>query len=82
LATAGQPLRMSFDIRRRVFEFVFSHDPQVTEASLIFVPDYQYPKGYRVEVTDGSYEVWLDKQILSYRHSLERELHTIRVKPM
>ncbi|MDO9129583.1 MAG: hypothetical protein Q7U34_06930, partial [Anaerolineales bacterium] len=81
LATAGQPLRMSFDIRSRVFEFVFRHDPQVTEASLIFVPDYQYPKGYRVEVTDGSYEVRSDEQILSYRHSLERELHTIQVKP-
>jgi hypothetical protein len=53
----------------------------VTEASLIFVPDYQYPKGYRVEVTDGSYEVRLDEQILAYRHSPAWETHTIRVKP-
>ncbi len=81
LATAGEPLRMSFDIRRRVFEFVFRHDPTVTEPSLIFVPDYQYPKGYRVEVTDDSYKVCSDEQILAYRHSLERELHTVRVKP-
>jgi hypothetical protein len=72
---------MSFDIRRRVFEFSFRHDPKVTEPSLIFVPDYQYPQGYRVEVTDGSYEVRSGEQILSYRHSTEREMHTIRVKP-
>ena len=81
LATAGQPLRMSFDIRRRVFEFAFRHDPQVTEASLIFAPDYQYPKGYRVEVTDGSYEVRSDEQILAYWPDPVRELHTIRLKP-
>jgi len=81
LATAGEPLRMSFDVRRRVFEYAFRHDPQVTEPSLVFVPDYQYPKGYRVEVTDGSYEARSDEQILGYRHSLERELHIVRVKP-
>jgi len=80
LATAGEPLRMSFDIRSRVFEFAFRHDPQVTEPSLIFAPDYQYPRGYRVEVTDGSYEVRSDEQILAYRHSPEREVHTIWVK--
>ena len=82
LATAGQPLRMSFDIRSRVFEFVFRHDPKVTEPSLIFVPDYQYPQGYRVEVTDGSYEARPEEQILAYRHSTEQETHVIRVKPM
>ena len=82
LATAGEPLRMSFDIRSRVFEFVFRHDPKVTEPSLIFVPDYQYPKGYRVEVSDGSYEMRSEEQILAYRHSTEQETHVIRVKPM
>ncbi len=81
LAAAGEPLRMSFDIRRRIFEFTFHHDPQVTEPSLIFVPDYQYPNGYRVEVTDGSYEVRPNEQVLAYRHSPAREVHTIRVRP-
>jgi hypothetical protein len=45
------------------------------------VPDYQCPKGYRVEVSDGSYAARSDEQILAYRHGLEREMHTIRVRP-
>lgn len=76
---AGQPLRMEFDLRRRVFELEFRHDPAVTAPTEIFVPSCQYPRGYRVEVSDGSYEVRPESQLLIYRHSGERELHRVRV---
>jgi hypothetical protein len=53
--TAGEPLRMSFDLDSRVFEFEFRPDPAVTAPTEIFVPDYQYPNGYTVELSGGTW---------------------------
>ncbi|HEX2980224.1 MAG TPA: cellulase family glycosylhydrolase, partial [Anaerolineaceae bacterium] len=53
-AVAGEPLHLSFDLRRRTFEFSFRHDPEVQAPTEIFVPNFQYPQGYLVEVSDGS----------------------------
>jgi hypothetical protein len=38
LATAGEPLRLRFDRRRRRFQFEFRHDPAVTAPTVIFLP--------------------------------------------
>ncbi len=81
LATAGELLKAAFDARRRVFELRFRHDPQVEAATEIFVPNYQYPQGYAVEVSDGTYEVNREGQRLVYRHSRERQEHTVWVRP-
>jgi hypothetical protein len=78
-AVAGEPLRMAFDIKRRVFEFEFRHDPTVAAPTEIFVPNYQYPDGYRVKVSDGTYEMDRVDQVLVYRHSAERDVHSICV---
>ena len=77
--TAGEPLRMSFDIKRKVFDFEFRHDPSVAAPTEIFVPNYQYPHGYAVEVSDGRYEVDRARQTLIYRHDGEQVVHRIRV---
>jgi hypothetical protein len=77
---AGEPLRMAFDTSRRVFEFEFRHVQGVTAPTEIFVPDYQYPDGYTVEVSDGTYEVDRANQTLIYRHGNERDVHLIRVR--
>jgi hypothetical protein len=81
-ATAGEPLEMSFDCRRRQFVFRFRHDPQVQAATEIFVPEYQYSKGCRVEVSDGTFELRLEEQTLLFHHSAEREEHTLRILPV
>ena len=81
LATAGEVLRMSFSARTRQFELQFSHDPQVTAPTEIFLPNFQYPHGCQVEVSDGTYEVIPNEQRLVYRHSLQRAEHKIRIKP-
>jgi hypothetical protein len=80
-AVAGEPLRMSFDRPRRVFEFVFRHDPSVSAPTEIFVPDYQYPRGYRVTVSDGSFEAIPAAQTLAYQHGTESATHTLRILP-
>jgi hypothetical protein len=77
----GEPLRMRFDIRRRVFEFEFRHDPAVNAPTELFVPNYQYPKGYVVELSDGTYEVNREEQVLIYHHGEHRQVHFLRLKP-
>ncbi len=80
-ATAGDPLHFSFDIHRRIFTFEFRHDPNIQAPSEIFVPDYQYPQGYNVWISDGECEIDKEKQTLVYRHTAQRETHRIRITP-
>ena len=81
LKIAGEPLRMSFDIKRRVFEFEFRHDASIQAPTEIFVPRYQYPEGYTVKVTGGTYDVDQEKQTLTYYPADGPGVHTICVKP-
>jgi hypothetical protein len=80
-ATAGDPLRMSFDVRRRMFEFEFCHDPTITAPTEFFIPTFQYPRGYRVDVSDGRYEMEPESQSLRYFHTLKQNRHRVKVRP-
>ena len=79
-AVAGEPLRMSFERERKTFEFTFRHDPTINAPTELFVPRYQYPHGYSVEVSDGTYEMLSEQQTLLYRHTTSQDVHTIRLK--
>ena len=76
---AGEPLNMRFDIKRGLFTFSFRHDSAVTEPTELFVPNSQFPDGYRVEVSDGEVEVLRDEQRVLYRPSDKDMPHLIRV---
>jgi hypothetical protein len=78
---AGEPLRMHFDLPTRTFELEFRHDPAVTAPTEIFVPDYQYPKGYVVELSDGAYQIDRQALTLTVHHTPKRETHTVRIRP-
>ena len=56
----------------------FKDDQGRTE---IFVPNYQYPEGYAVELSDGTYRIDREAQTLTVQHAPDRETHTIRVWP-
>ena len=47
----------------------------------IFVPEFHYPNGYVVEVSDGTFEVNREAQMLHFRHTTRTNMHTVRVKP-
>jgi hypothetical protein len=79
MATAGEPLRLSFDINQRVFYYSFKHDPAVQAPTEIFVPKYQYPRGCNVWVSDGSWEMCEEEQKVIYRHSEQYDTHQIRI---
>ena len=78
---AGEPLEMRFDVAERAFELSFRHDAAVLAPTEIFIPNLQYPRGYRVEVSDGTFEIDQEAQILTYHHSSDQDTHRIRVSP-
>jgi hypothetical protein len=82
MATAGEPLRMSFNLRSRVFNLEFQHDPAISAPTEVFLPRLQYPKGCRVTVTDGRFEIDRDAQRLRYWHTADRPRHEVRVLPL
>jgi hypothetical protein len=79
--TAGDPLSLSFASRTHVFTFRFRHDPAVTAPTEIFLPNFHYAAGCRVEVSDGSYQHYPGEQTLLYQHSFDQEEHTIVIMP-
>ena len=80
-AAAGDPVRMEYDYRRRRFTFEFRHDPACTAPTEIFLPAFQYPNGCRIRISDGRYELNPGNQVLRYFHSLDRELHQVKIQP-
>ena len=77
--TAGTPLHMSFDLETREFIYTFKYDPDITEPTEIYVPDYHYSIGIEVEVTAGECEYDQDRQILAYHPAGAGTEHTIRL---
>ena len=82
MRVAGEPLQMSFDLHKRIFDLVFRHDPGIAAPTVIFVPNFQYPDGYLVEISDGEFSMESDMQKLLLSHSPSREVHSIRIKPV
>lgn len=80
-ATAGTPLSMAYDRLTRTFTFRFRHDPALTAPTEIFVPDFPYPNGIVVEVSDGSFELDPLPGFLRYRPTDARSEHSITIRP-
>ncbi len=81
LATAGEPLHASFNSWTRRFVFTFEEDISVDAPTLIFVPKFQYPQGFRLRLSDGSYHYDLDQQVLSYLPAHHGGTHRIEILP-
>lgn len=81
-ATSGEPLRLRFYVSTGNFEYSFRHDPAVSAPTEIFVPNLQYPDGYRVIISDGRYEVDQEAQLVRYYPSDRNMPHRIQIKPL
>lgn len=79
LAVPGEVLSVRFDMRSRVFELRFEHDPELEAPAEVFVPELQYPLGVAIEAPGG--EATLEGQLLTYRPKPELGAHTIVVRP-
>lgn len=78
-AIAGTPTEMHFDLEPGTFTLVFAHDSTLAEgtATDIFVPALQYPHGFDVQVSDGTYDYDAETQILTYRHTTDSVQHRV-----
>jgi hypothetical protein len=53
----------------------------VVEPTEIFVPPFQYPFGYLMWMTDGTFLKDEERHILSYSHTLGRPTHSLVIRP-
>jgi hypothetical protein len=81
MATAGELLSSKFNPKNKVFTMTFRDDPQITSPTEIYVPNYQYPHGFSVRVSDGRYEIQRSKQLLLYWPGRQNKTHKITIKP-
>ncbi len=82
-ATAGTPQRMRFDPETKTFEFAFLSDPSIEAPTEIFVPEFQYPGGYAIEVSAGRFERDEVSQTLRVFHPADAPARiTVRISPL
>ena len=81
LAVAGEPVQMSFDMTTKIFEFKFLPDTEIQAPTEFYVPNLQYPNGYRVRATGGTCEPDDENQRLTYRIDSNCSVHSLRIEP-
>jgi hypothetical protein len=79
--TAGTPTRFSFDMVKSIMEYSFIHFDVVIAPTEIFIPLLHYPRGCIVEVSDGTWKIDKDQQVLFYTHDPKFVNHTLRISP-
>ncbi|MCA9902552.1 MAG: cellulase family glycosylhydrolase [Anaerolineae bacterium] len=67
LATAGEPLSMSFELESRTFAYAYRPAASVTMPTEIYVPTLQYPEGITVEIKGAEYDYDRERQRLFVR---------------
>lgn len=81
LATAGELIKSTFNPFSRVFKLAFKHDPAISAPTELYIPNYHYPHGYSVKVSDGRYEIQRSSQTLLYWPEQTHKIHHITIKP-
>lgn len=79
IKTAGEPTKLEFNYRNGEFLFEFKGDPSIIAPTEIFLPKLHYGGGYQVLLSDGSYSIETEKQLLTYTPG-ELNEHRIQIK--
>ncbi len=79
--TAGTPQQMRWELATRTFEFTWQPDPAIDTPTEIFVPALQYPEGYRVELSAGTYRQEPEHFRLLIETAGHSEPVTLRLRP-
>ncbi|TFG00943.1 MAG: hypothetical protein EU542_07580, partial [Promethearchaeota archaeon] len=77
---AGQIMEQSFNYKRGLFKTKIILSEKISEPSVIYVPAVQYPGGYQVSLSDGTYKKDLKKQLLYITHSNNKEELILKIK--
>jgi hypothetical protein len=76
---SGEPLSQWFDLSKKEYYFGFSD--QSGETSEFFVPEFHYPRGVHIEVSDGVWNYDQDNQLLTFTPGNNQSEHNIRILP-
>jgi hypothetical protein len=74
----GIPMKMEFDVEKKIFTFEYNAIASVDHPTIIYVPRIQYPEGYKVEVSHGKVEYIEDEQLIKI-YTEKNELNMIRI---
>jgi hypothetical protein len=77
--TAGIPLECSFKYMTGDFEYIFEGNTAISQPTEIFFPSFQYPHGADITLSDGTYNIDPEKQIVQY-FAGEKPVHTIKIR--
>lgn len=75
----GEPHRQSFNFRRKEYTLIFS-DSEDGEL-VVFIPDYQYPRGYRVEFDSETWQIDPENQELKLQYKGMEDNQVLRILP-
>lgn len=76
----GEPISQFFDYKRKVYSLIFRDD---REGDLtIFVPEFQYPRGYRVEFLNGDWKMNAKDQTLYLKYQAVGDHRVLRILPL
>ncbi|HSM23753.1 MAG TPA: cellulase family glycosylhydrolase [Anaerolineaceae bacterium] len=76
----GDPVSQSFNYKRKEYSLIFKSD--IDGELIIFTPDFQFPRGFRVEFTNGTWESDQEKQELVVKYSANSEDQILRILPL
>ncbi|MCA9835729.1 MAG: cellulase family glycosylhydrolase [Trueperaceae bacterium] len=78
---AGTVTKMRFDLTKKVFELCFISDVPLDPdiATVIYLPDYHYLRGYTLELSDGAISE-AGNQMLHYHHDRAEQKHQIIIR--
>jgi hypothetical protein len=79
IKTAGKPEQLIFNQKSGVFIFEFVNDPSIDAPTELFVPRFQFPHGYNIQVSDGFFEKVEEKQLLLYIPDKSLARHQIKI---
>lgn len=78
LAVAGKPIRSDFDLSNKRYELEFIGNTDIKEPTMVFFPNYHFNENAVITVSDGSYFLDLEHQVLVY-HSGNLLKHNITI---
>ncbi|HOB35507.1 MAG TPA: cellulase family glycosylhydrolase [Bacillota bacterium] len=78
---AGRPLSIRFKLKTREFTFSFQPDPAIAAPTEIFVPSYQYPEGYEIRISAGSFSIDSAQQLILWYGDASYKKNTIKIAP-
>jgi hypothetical protein len=76
---SGEPIRQSFNYKRKEYTLIFSDD--LDGEAVIFIPSFQFPRGFRVEFPDEKWDFIEVKQELIIHYEGCPEKQIVRILP-